>query len=306
MNVTEIIGLERESILDDTKEPYLWSNTELVFCLNEAINELCRDSWIITDQTTPSLTQLKLLSNVGLYTLDDRIVNVKSARLASGNQWGRPLTKTSENKLDQTVMNWRERSGTPREYALDAASAYLSVYPKFDAVGEVVGSANISFAAASKKITRPDATLTTHFSVGDQFQVSGTVSNNGYFTVASVIDTEVAVNESLVDEINTGATLRKVRDALLMIVNRIPLTRLTANDIGASPPVSPEIKSIYHGGLLDGIAKRAFLKQDAETYDPQKAERHRLLFEQFKGRVKTDLIRLTAIDDTMAPRLGNL
>jgi hypothetical protein len=306
MNVTEIIGLERESVLDDAKEPYLWSNTELVFCLNEAINELCRDSWIITDQTTPSMTQLKLLSNVGLYALDDRIVNVKSARLASGNQWGRPLTKTSENKLDQTIMNWRARTGTPREYALDAASTYLSVYPKFDTVGEVIGSADISFAAASKKITKPGATFTTHFSVGDSFQVSGTVSNNGYLTVASVIDTEITVNETLVDEVNTSAILRKVRDTLLMIVNRIPLTPLTANDIDATPPISPEIKSIYHGGLLDGIAKRAFLKQDAETYDPQKAERHRLLFEQFKGRVKTDLIRLTAIDDTMAPRLGNL
>jgi hypothetical protein len=61
---------------------------------------------------------------------------------------------------------------------------------------------------------------------------------------------------------------------------------------------------MYHGGLLHGIAKRAFLKQDVETYDPQKAERHRLLFEQFKAKAKTDLIRLTAIDDTMAPRLG--
>ncbi len=304
MNVTEIISLERESILDDAKEPYLWSNTELVFCVNEAINELCRDAWIITDQTTASLTQLKLLSNVGLYTLDDRIVNVKSARLASGGYWGRPLTKTSESKLDQTLYNWRATTGIPREYALDAASTYLSVYPKFDTVGEVLGSGDISFSAATKKIAKPGAMFTTHFAVGDSLQVGGTVGNNGYFTVAAVTDTEITVNETLADEASTSATLRKVRDTLLMIVNRIPLTPLTPNDIGANPPVSPEIKSMYHGGLLDGIAKRAFLKQDAETYDPKKAERHRLLFEQFKGKVKANLIRLTAIDDTMAPRLG--
>ena len=304
MNVTEIIGLERESILDDAKDPYLWSNTELVFCLNEALNEFCREVWVITDQSTASLTQLKLLSNVGLYALDERVVNVKSARLASGGNWGRPLTKTSENKLDQTLYNWRATTGTPREYALDAASTYLSVYPKFDCVGEVIGSADISFAAATKKITKPGATFTTHFVVGDSFQVSGTVGNNGYFTVAEVTDTEITVNEVLLDEANASAALRKVRDTFLMIVNRIPLTPFTAFDIGANPPVVPEIKSTYHGGLLDGIARRAFLKQDAETYDPRKAERHRLLFEQFKSKAKTDLIRLTAIDDTMAPRLG--
>lgn len=304
MNVTEIIGLERESILDDVKEPYLWSDRELVFYLNESLNEFCREVWAITDQTTPGLTQLKLLSNVGLYALDERVVNVKSARLASGGNWGKPLTKTSESKLDQTLYNWRATTGTPREYSPDAASTYLSVYPKFDSVGEVIGSADISFAAATKIISKPGATFASHFDTGDSIVISGTTGNNGTFTISLVTDTEITVNEALANEANTSAILRKVRDTLLMIVNRIPLTPITIFDISASTPVVPEIKSIYHGGLLHGIAKRAFLKQDAETYDPQKAERHRLLFEQFKAKAKTDLIRLTAIDDTMAPRLG--
>jgi hypothetical protein len=304
MNVTEIISLERETILDDVKAPYLWSNAELVFDLNEALNELTREVWLITDQSTASVTQIKLLSNVGLYSLDERVVNVKSARLASADQWGRPLTKTSEAWLDLNYANWRERTGTPRGYAPDAASGYLSVYPKFDNVGEVIGSADISFAAATRIISKPGATFTTHFIIGDSIVITGTTSNNGTLTVSLVADTEITVNEALVDEAGTSATLRKVRDTLLMVVNRIPLTPFTANDIGAPTPVSPEIKSMYHGGLLHGIAKRAFLKQDAETYDPQKAERHRLLFEQFKGKAKTDLVRLTAIDDTMAPRKG--
>ncbi len=304
MNVTEIIGLERESILDDAKEPYLWSNTELVFDLNEALNELCREVWLITDQTNAAVREIKLLSNVGLYSLDERVVNVKSARLKSGSQWGQPLTKTSEAWLDQNRANWRERTGTPQAYAPDAESGYLSIFPKFDSVGEVIGSADISFAAATRIISKAGATFTAHFEAGDSIVISRTANNNGTFTAVLVTDTEITVNEALVDEAATGAALRKVRDTLLMVVNRIPLTPFTAFDIGATPPVSPEIKSMYHGGLLHGIAKRAFLKQDAETYDPQKAERHRLLFEQFKAKAKTDLIRLTAIDDTMAPRLG--
>ncbi len=305
MNVTEIISLERETILDDTdqRKP-LWSNAELIFDLNEALNELTREVWLITDQSTASVTQIKLLSNLGLYSLDERVVNVKSARLASGDQWGRPLTKTSEAWLDQNYANWRERTGTPRGYAPDAASGQLSVYPKFDNVGEAIGSADISFAAATKIISKPLATFTTHFTIGDSIAITGTVSNNGTFRVSLVTDTEITVIETLVDEAATSATLRKVRDTLLMVVNRIPLTPFTAFDIGANPPVSPEIKSMYHGGLLHGIAKKAYLKQDAETYDPQTAERHRLLFEQFKAKAKTDVLRLTAIDDTMAPRKG--
>ncbi len=303
MNVTEIISLERESILDDTREPYLWSNAELVFALNESLDEFCREVWVITDQTG-TLTEIKLLSNVGLYPLDEGIVNVKSARLKSGDQWGRPLEKKSESWFDQNYANWRARTGTPRAYAPDAASNYLSIYPKFDSVGEVIGAGDISFAAATGIISKPGANFISHFAVGDTVVISGTADNNGTFTIAAVTDNEITVNEILADEAGTSAALRKVRDTLLMIVNRIPLTPITPFDIGASTPVIPEIKSMYHGGLLHGIAKRAFLKQDAETYDPQKAERHRLLFEQFKVKAKTDLIRLTATDDTMSPRLG--
>ncbi len=304
MNVAEIINLERESILDDVKKPYLWGDAELIFDLNEALNELCREVWLITDQSTASLTQIKLLSNVGLYALDDRVVNVKSARLASGNQWGKPLTRTTESWLDQNYSNWRNRTGTPEAYAPDAASGYLSIYRKFDNVGEVIGAADISFAEATKIISKVGATFTAHYAAGDSIVITGTASNDGTFTVSLVTDTQITVNEALVDEANTSAILRKVRDTLLMIVNRIPLTPFTVSDIGATPAISPEIKSVYHGGLLHGIAKRAYLKQDTETYDPQKAERHRLLFEQFKARAKTDLIRLTAIADTMAPRKG--
>jgi len=224
MNVTEIISLERETILDDVKAPYLWSNAELVFDLNEALNELTREVWLITDQSTASVTQIKLLSNVGLHSLDERVVNVKSARLASADQWERPLTKTSEAWLDLNYANWRERTGTPRGYAPDAASGYLSVYPKFDNVGEVIGSADISFAAATRIISKPGADLHHPFHHWRFHRHYRNDQQQRTLTVSLVADTEITVNEALVDEAGTTATLRKVRDTLLMVVNRIPLT----------------------------------------------------------------------------------
>ena len=59
-------------------------------------------------------------------------------------------------------------------------------------------------------------------------------------------------------------------DTLWLTVVRFPLLQLTSTTLDTSP----EIHFKYHFGLLDGICGRAYLKQDAETYDPKKAERH--------------------------------
>jgi len=301
MNVKEIADLARSTVLFDDKKPYRWSNIELVSSLNGTLDEFCRETLVLIDQTTPSVTQIKLLSNLGFYDLDSRIVVVKSARLLGGT--GRPLTKTSEERLDLYIPNWRNVTGTPRTWAPREQSS-LSIYPKYDAVGEVIGSSDISFASATKKITKAGATFTTHFSIGDSINVSGTNNNNGSFTISALSDTEITVNETLVDEANKSAVLRKVKETLMMVVHRIPLTPFTDHDLEVSSPPSPEIKSIYHEGLLHGIGKRLFLKPDAETLDKRKAEEHRLLFEEVKAKAKIDFLRFTAIADTAGPHPG--
>lgn len=296
MNIGEIIDLSRKVVLDDTVGPdYLWGNDELIHCLNIIYEELYRETLLVEDRTTVALTQLKLLSNLGGYDLDDRVLNVKEGAHLSVNttyNYG-VLKRTSEAYLDQLRRDWREVTDTiPRRYIPDAGRSSLEVYPKFPDTGEVVGSSNITFTASSHKISKIGEDFTAHYAVGDQINISGTDHNEGYVTATLVTATEVTVSEALTLETLTSATLRKVCDTLIMVVNRLPLAPFTVADIDASPAVAPEIKTMYHRELIYGIGREAFQKEDTQTLDLAAADRHGKRFEAFKARVKRDLVFL--------------
>jgi hypothetical protein len=94
---------------------------------------------------------------------------------------------------------------------------------------------------------------------------------------------------ALVTEPNQSATIRKVCDTLLMVVNRLPLLPFTVADITASPAVAPEIKTMYHRELIYGIGREAFQKEDTQTLDLAAADRNGKRWESFKQRVNRDL-----------------
>ena len=299
MNVAELISLTRESVLDDTDKAlgdYGWSDTELIFALNRAYNELHKLP-LVTDQTTTAIVQIKLLSNVGAYVYDPRIIQIKDARLSVNSTYG-SLIRTTENYLNKTITDWRSLTGTPQSYCPGSAHGYLSIYPKFDDTGEVTGS--ITFAT-TKVISKIDGDFSA-YAVGDSVNVDGTVKNDGYFTVATAGTTSFTVAEDLVNETHS-ATLRKVMDTLLLTVDRLPTSRFTTADIANATPITG-IREDHQDGLVDGIAKRAYLKPDSQTFDPRKAEHHRVLFEEFKKEVRRDIILLIKPDKSRRPRSG--
>ncbi len=299
--VADVISLTRESVLDDNDpQKYLWSNTELIFLLNRACNELVKPS-LIKDQSTVAIVEIKLLSNLGLYPLDSRVLQIDNARLETNTTYG-PLVRTSETRLNQTISDWRSLTGTPREFAPSAASGYLSIYPKFDDTGEYIGSADISFSGTT--ITQTDGDF-SDLTAGDEVTITGATNsgNNSTFTVATVGTDSFTVTGALTTESSSSATIRKVRDTLLMTVSRLPSARFTTADITAATAIT-EIRDDHIDGLVDGIAKRAFLKPDSYTYYPKKAEDHRVLFEEFKKQVKRDIILLNKPDKSRAPRSG--
>ena len=72
------------------------------------------------------------------------------------------------------------------------------------------GSSNITFTAATKKITITDSVgsfVTTGIVVGTEIVITSTTNNNKTVTVASVSGLEIVTNESLTDESNTSAVL---------------------------------------------------------------------------------------------------
>ncbi len=279
------------SMLDDTVETYRVSNTELIFDLNESFNELAADTLLITDQNTAATCQIKVLSNVGQYALDDRVLAVKYARLSSDTSYG-SMIRISEDKLEQFIVDWRGDNDTPRYYAPGSSMGYIRIYPMFADTSEVVGASNISFAVTTNTITKPLETFTAHYAVGDEINISGTTLNNGYFTLATVGTTTMTTVGALATEDLKSATLRKVEDTLMMTVNRMPLTPFTVADCASTSTTAPEIKSLYHGGLIDGMLKRAFLNDNTQIYNPKRAEDHRVIFEGFKQKVRRDMGRI--------------
>jgi hypothetical protein len=204
------------------------------------------------------------------------------------------------------ATNWRNVTGDPVFRVMDTHNRYFTVYPKYDTVGYIAGSSNINFVASTHKITKAGATFTSHFSTGDTLVVTGTTLNNGTFTLSNVANTELTVSQALVNENSTSALLQKVRDVALLRVARLPITQWTLAQLEGSSPPSPEIDDTYHIGLSDGIAKFAFLKQDTETYDPNKATNHRTIFEGFKSDIRWDMASLMEGETVASPHYGNL
>lgn len=301
MNVANVISRIRNEILDDDIEPYLWSNTNLINYLNDTIDELAEENLIIVDQDTPSArTEVKLLSNLTLHSISSSIIHVRFGYLKST---GYGVVRTTEDWLNANISDWRTTTGNGPTYFVPSAwNNYLSIYPKYDDTYEYLGSSNISFSSGTNTISQPTGSF-SGLKIGDEIYVTSTTYNDGYFTVATVGTISFTVSEALITESNKSAKIRKVMDTLVMTINRLTQTAFTTADITAATDIT-DIKSIHHSKLFNGMAKRAFLKPDSETYDKGKAEYHRKLFEDDKKKIKRSTILFNKPDKTRSIRSG--
>lgn len=268
MQASEILTLGR-GLLDDTKVPYLWSTDELVACLNRSINDVCKKVKLLKDSSS-SFCSIEMLAGVPTYATDERILSIDSIILSGQTI---PLERKSEIWLNQNIVNWKNVTGTPLAYIPEYEYLKFRVYPYYAATYVLTGSADIGFAAGTKQITRAAGGLSI-FAVGNKVNVSGTVSNNKTVTVTVSTDTALTVSEALIDEPATSAVLRRVESTATLSVIRLPLTQITSADLSVEPPIPED----DHMSLLEGILGYAYLKQDTETYDPQKSARHLLAF----------------------------
>ena len=301
MNVATLVSRMRVEILDDNITPYLWADSELIKVLNDTRDELAEENLIITDQSTTSLTEVKLLSNINLHAVSDLVLMARFGRLKTDEY---DLIRTTEDYLDGNITDWRNQTGShPMYFCPSAANGYLSIAPKYDDEGEYLGASNISFVSGTKTIVQPTGDF-SDLAVGDEINVSGTVSNNGYFTVATSGTTSFTVTSALVTEGSTSAVIRKVRDTLILSINRLSVTAFTEADITSASAIT-DIKPLHHAKLFNGMAKRLYLKPDSETFDKGKAEYHRNLFELDKKRIRRTSIIFKKPDKAFTIRSGS-
>jgi hypothetical protein len=76
-------------------------------------------------------------------------------------------------------------------------------------------------------------------------------------------------------------------DTLRLTVYRLPLSELSASKTDEAP----EVGRRYHRRLIDGVLARAYEKTDAETYDPDRAEKHLELWLKCIEDVRMERVR---------------
>lgn len=116
--------------LDDTVEPYLWSDDELDDAANEAAEEACRRARLLRDSTTAEITQIALTAGQTLVTLDPRVIRVERARIGAGSV---PLALMLMRDVDRCYPGWEDYAqATPRLAVVDYQSQALRLVPPPD------------------------------------------------------------------------------------------------------------------------------------------------------------------------------
>ncbi len=119
MNLNElIIAAQNQADEIADKPDLLWSLAEWTEYANDAENEACIRANLIIDKSS-ALTSIDVLSGTATYSVDEKILKIKRAKLLSGTE---PLVKTSRRVLDATYPNWEVDTGTVRSWLPDGTN----------------------------------------------------------------------------------------------------------------------------------------------------------------------------------------
>jgi len=119
MNVDELLSFTANTKLRDFAEPRLWSDETLLVFLNDGEKQFARRTHMLVDFES-SFTELVTTSGQAAYALDKRIIHVMDVFSEEGTPLG-PITRARRPSITG--------EGKPRQYALDAGSNTLRVYP---------------------------------------------------------------------------------------------------------------------------------------------------------------------------------
>ena len=301
MIASDIIDRARRR-LDDKVEPYAWDTTELVDYLNDSIDDFLDKTQMVRDDSTSSICSIELAANISKYNMDARIITITSARVGTFP----PLSIYDAQDMDIKIYFWREvdmpSTDAPIIIIPDYESGKLVIYPFYNNEFEVIGSSNITFTAATSKITKTSGLSDLSLLAGDRFIITETVSNNGTYTVVAAGDTEITVSEVLTNESNTSAVLDKVLETLLLTVERRVITEISPSVLS----VTPGVPSRYHRSLVYGITSRAYGKRDIETYDLKRQLDERALWQDAIDDAKENTILLRGGAGICTPHEGTL
>lgn len=116
------LRLRARQRLDDLVTPYLWSDAELLDCINDTLwDAAVRANLTVEDDIALPFTQKVDLTWNDLYALSSGILEVKSVYLNSQPTY--TLQRTSIRRREQFYGGRPSQKGTPWAYALDLTKA---------------------------------------------------------------------------------------------------------------------------------------------------------------------------------------
>lgn len=117
--------------LDDTVEPYLWPDDDLMEFANDAQNEAARRARLLIDSSTTAICTLAAtVANHGLVALDPRVLFVRRARIAGCL----PLARMNLQDMAELDPYWQDASAArPRAFIPDFETGKLQFWPFPDA-----------------------------------------------------------------------------------------------------------------------------------------------------------------------------
>lgn len=126
MKARDIIAQWRREV-DDTVEPYLWSDEEALDYLNDAENQAARRLRYFVESANADIA-MATVPTTGIVALDARVLFVKAARI----QGRLPLRMMTMQELTDTDPYWQDASASlyPEVYVPDFQTGALRVHPK--------------------------------------------------------------------------------------------------------------------------------------------------------------------------------
>ena len=109
MVIADLVQQAREDWLEDTRQPYQWSDPQLTRYANEAVTEACMRSPMVGRSYT-----ISVVANTSDYSIASTVREITYAKLALSDN---PLAKTDELEL-QTYRGkaWRTQKGAPTHF----------------------------------------------------------------------------------------------------------------------------------------------------------------------------------------------
>lgn len=114
--------------LNNYEQPYLWSDKELVAYTNDIVRRFLYETKMIEESTDTTICNLSLVDGTQDYTISDRIIQVRSARVSGEDS---DLEIKTFMEMDEEHPTWRgdTSEGVPTIMITDWQHQYASFWP---------------------------------------------------------------------------------------------------------------------------------------------------------------------------------